>query len=165
MFRKVALIVLLIALNASPVFSQDRMRVSIFLNPYKWILGLCNVGFELQYNSNCSVCVFAEYAGVRTAYLNKIRHPDLVATVGLRYYPAQGDPDAAGSYAGISSSYFFRKPGEGRKETMDVSFGVEAGYKLSIDDSFYFVPRGLLNYTIRGNRLLPGVEVLGGMLL
>ncbi len=165
MFRKFASIVLVIALNASPVFSQDRMRVSLFLNPYKWILGLCNVGVELQYNSNCSVCVFAEYAGVRTAYLNKIRHSDLVATVGLRYYEAPGDPDAAGFYAGISSSYFYRKPGESRNGAMDVSFGVEAGYKLRMNDSFYIVPRGLLNYTICENRLLPGVEALGGMLL
>jgi len=164
MSGKVILAALMIVSNASFASSQEQMRVSVFLNPYKWILGLGNIGFEVQYNSNCSVCVFAEYAAVRTAYLNTIRHPDLIATAALRYYLSPGDPDAAGSYAGVSSSYFYRKPGESDKLARDVAFGIEAGYKFLMGDSFYLLPRGLLNYTIRGESILPGAEVSAGIL-
>ena len=165
MSRKAAVMAFAIVLIAARASAREATRVSIFLNPFKWAIGLGNVGFELQYTANCSVCISAEYACIRTSSLNRIRHPDLVATVGLRYYASAGDPDAAGSLAGISFSYLHMKARENRRGSNDASVGIEAGYKLPMHKSFYILPRGLLNHTFRGKKLLPGAEALGGMVL
>ncbi len=157
-----AAIAVAIVLTAPAARSGDA-RVSVFLNPYKYFLGLFNVGVEMRCGAEASICVSAEYAGVRTGYLKRIAHPDLVAQACVRYYPVPGERDLSGPYAGLSTGLFYTRPVEGRSGAMDLALGAETGYKWRVDESSYLVPRAALNRMVHGRKVLVGAEVLGGI--
>ena len=141
----------------------EERRVSVFINPLKPFLGLINIGVEYQFDSQYSVHLSAEYAIFRPGYLERIKHPDFVWSMGVRHYFSKDDPDASGLFSGT----LFGQTGRWRegKKGWEFFIGAELGYRFLLDNSVYISPRGLVSYPLRSGKLLPGAEALFGKVL
>lgn len=140
----------------------DRFKpISISTNVAKPFLGLVNSEIEYQISSNLSVQIYTEYLYKNTEYLNKIDHPDFIILMGCRYYPLSKKINVSGLYGGINLGYIVSK---NNSEYRVFAVQGELGYKLLFKNIFFIRPKGLITYPIGGNKILPGLEVLEGLM-
>ena len=156
-----AVVIIFWAFLASP---QDQFKVSIFINPFKPFLGLLNLGVEWEFANNYSFYASAEFSAFRSSYLDKIKHPNSVGSLGFRRYFSSHNVVDSGFYVGLSSGFIRGIIGDEGKGN-DLFLGADTGYRFFLDDTFYLTPRVLLSMPLRSKRVLPGAEVLLGGIL
>jgi len=154
MKRALFLVTMALLVGASVFTAAQAGPVSIATNLFKFFLGLVNVEFELQLLPQVSIHLFAEYL------VGEVDHPDLVVHIGPRYYPFSNEPHASGLFLGLSVGYGWSNTTGG-----DIALGAEAGWKATLNESLFLLPRALLAYPVRAATVLPGFEVLVGATL
>lgn len=163
MRQEICLAVVALLICSAPAVHGEECRISIFINPLKPFLGLLNIGVECQFDPQYSLHLSAEYALFRPGYLNRIRHPDFVWSIGLRHYFSPDEPDASGLFSGA----LFGQTGRWRegKKGWEFFIGAELGYRFLMDNNGYISPRGLVSFPLESGKLLPGAEALFGKIL
>ena len=136
--------------------------VSIFVNPFKPFVGVFNIGVEYEIDSRYSVLASFEYVFSRSRYLEKIGHPDVVGSVGVRRYFSPCEPNVTGAYAGASFGVVMDMEVEGRGRSHDLFFGGEFGYRVLVGGGGYVTPRGLVSVPGGGRNVLFSMEALLG---
>ena len=160
---KICLAAAVFLVCSPPALHCEDCRVSIFINPLKPFLGLINIGVECQFDPQYSGHLSAEYAVFRPGYLERIKHPDFVWSMGVRHYFSPDEPDASGLFSGalFGQTARWREGGKG----WEFFIGAELGYRFLLDHSGYISPRGLVSYPLESGKLLPGAEALFGRVL
>ena len=110
-----SILLLSLFLCTSSLLPAEQVKVSIFFNPFKPFICLFNIGIEYQFHPKYSINLFTEYIGFSTNYLEKIKHPDFIASAGFRYYPVAKELDEPGFYFGISPCYIYTKKSNDQK--------------------------------------------------
>jgi len=105
--------------------------------------------------------MFSEYTIVKTKYFKRIKHPDFVVKIGLRYYTNSEKLNNSAFYMETSLGYVSYNK-EHTKYKNDVIVGAGTGYKYFFSNKSYVIPRGILHCEIYNNNFLYGGEVLCG---
>lgn len=151
---------MLLAVIAGAAFAEEPApRWSASLNPVKAVMGLINFEIEYAFLPRFSTSLAAEYL-VTDRALSRSEHPDLVVRLEPRYYFLGGGfgwGPFAGAHLGYSHSSSLQPADE-------LFVGVAAGYRAAISGRFFVAPRGLLSYAIGQARIVPGFELVAGIL-
>ncbi len=147
-----------VALGAEPftIFdTQSQTTLSLAFNPVKPFIGLINLEIECRFTNRMAVHLFMEYL------VKEVDHPDIVISFGPRLYNNDG-ANTSDFFWGVNLGYLWF-----RNDSAVSSFtaGGEAGYRGLITDRLYLLPRAFITCPLRSPKLLPGAEMLTGMVL
>lgn len=135
--------------------SQDNI-FSIAINPVKSLPGLINLDLEFQITPHISIHIFSEIL------IKEADHPDLVISLGPRYYFFPGKLNVAGFYSGVNLGYAWYKASSGNSS---MTIGGEVGYKHILNGELFILPRGVVTYPVSNGQFLLGVEFFTGTIL
>lgn len=133
---------------------------TVSVNPYKPVLGLVALQYDVRISQRWSMKLMAEYM-VHNVF--DWEHPRLVAFVGPRYYPFVGAENACcpphGAFVGVQIGYAYEDYDAERHRSFG---GIEVGYDYAFARRWLVTPRALLSVPFADPEVLLGAEVLLG---
>lgn len=135
--------------------NQSQTTLSLAFNPVKPFMGLINLEIEYRFSNRMAVHIFMEYL------VKEADHPDMVISCGPRLYNSDS-VNASDFFWGVNLGYIWYR---NEPAVSSITAGGEAGYRGSIADRSYLLPRAIITCPLRSPKLLPGAEMLVGVTL